>query len=223
MRSWRLPRLRSTRTILALSGSVLVSAWALATEPATPPPPVPPVPPAAPVAPAPSDVASCPERPVAYVLEGYDPQGRPNRAGPLLQAAGFDVRPLPLDRSPFDLKGLIFLGSRASDRPEYARYMRQYAGKLHGFVDRGNVLVQMAQPRRSRPCPRSCPPPRSPAVRPRGWPRCTCWPRTARCWQVGEGQAGTGLAAGGRGRTCSARRAGSRSCWPGTPPPIARC
>jgi hypothetical protein len=89
------------------------------------------------------DPASCPERPVAYLLPGPDPAG--NRDREVLAAAGFEVRPLPLDRSPFDLRGLIYIGAGASARPEYAPYMKHHAAALYGFVDRGNLLLQLPQ------------------------------------------------------------------------------
>jgi Calcineurin-like phosphoesterase len=89
------------------------------------------------------DTAGCPERPVAYLLPGTEPAG--NRDQEALAAAGFEVRPLPLDRSPFDLRGLVYIGAGASTRSGYSSYMRQHAAALYGFVDRGNVLVQLSQ------------------------------------------------------------------------------
>jgi len=62
-----------------------------------------------------------------------------------LTEAGFDVQPLPLDQSPTTLKGVIVLGSFTSESPAYAAYMKKYATDLYGFVDRGNVLLQMDQ------------------------------------------------------------------------------
>jgi len=83
--------------------------------------------------------------PTAYVFDHADPwTGRENAAAKL-EAAGFDVRPLPLDRTPRGLEGLIFIASFASDHPAYAGYMREYADDLYNFVDEGNLLVQMTQ------------------------------------------------------------------------------
>ncbi|PCC68990.1 hypothetical protein SAMN02745121_05677 [Nannocystis exedens] len=62
-----------------------------------------------------------------------------------LEAAGFTVDPLPLDRSPWGLDGLIVLGSGASELPEYAEYMQSYADDLYFFVDEANVLLELAQ------------------------------------------------------------------------------
>jgi 3',5'-cyclic AMP phosphodiesterase CpdA len=104
-------------------------------------------PPSSPGAPAPAP--ACPDAPTAWLLEAAAERG----AAALLRAAGFRVQPLPLDRSPFDLRGLVFIGSFASAEPRYAAYMRAHAGNLHGFVDRGNVLVQMPQAAAREPAP----------------------------------------------------------------------
>jgi len=63
-----------------------------------------------------------------------------------LLAAGFTVAPLPLDRSPRDLDGLVVFGSGASELPEYAAYMQRYADDLYFFVDEANVVLSLAQP-----------------------------------------------------------------------------
>jgi 3',5'-cyclic AMP phosphodiesterase CpdA len=118
-----------------------------------------PVPTAAATA-VPGGPAACPEPPTAWVLEGDRPMGARTTAGAagagaaaLLRAAGFSVQPLPLDRSPFDLRGLVFIGSFASAAPGYAAYMRAHAADLYGFVDRGNVLVEMPQAAAREPSP----------------------------------------------------------------------
>lgn len=81
----------------------------------------------------------------AYVWDFADRWTNMTGAARLLKEAGFDVEPLPLDRSPFELRGLIFIGSFASEDPQYAPYMKQYAAALYAFVDKGNVLMQMTQ------------------------------------------------------------------------------
>lgn len=90
----------------------------------------------------------CATPPIAYVLE---PEG--GRAKELLDVAGFEVRDLPLNASPGYLQGLIWIGSYASDMPEYAAFMETYAADLYAFVDRANVLVQMAQSAATEPTP----------------------------------------------------------------------
>lgn len=63
-----------------------------------------------------------------------------------LAKAGFEVEKLPLDKDPYKLVAdLIFLASFCSESPEYAAYMKEHAKGLYNFVDRGHVLVQMAQ------------------------------------------------------------------------------
>lgn len=77
---------------------------------------------------------------VAYVFDA-------NAAGAtaMLEQAGFEVRPLPRDRSPRLLRGLIALPSFASDDPAYAAYMARYAAELDEFVAGANVLIQLPQ------------------------------------------------------------------------------
>lgn len=90
----------------------------------------------------------------AYVLEVEDEHTQATGdASARLEAAGFDVQPLPLDRSPWGLEGLIFLGSFASTHPEYAEYMARNAGDLYRFVDEANVLVQLTQADEQEPEP----------------------------------------------------------------------
>jgi 3',5'-cyclic AMP phosphodiesterase CpdA len=92
-----------------------------------------------------TEAGECPAHPKAYVFENDGMSGMPSRAAELLANAGFEVLPLPLDQPPDQLSGLIFLGSYASDAPGYSDYVAEHAEELHAFVDRANVLVQMAQ------------------------------------------------------------------------------
>lgn len=92
-------------------------------------------------------------RPVAYVLEYRDQSTNHIGAARLLEEAGFEVFALPLDRSPWELSGLIFFGSFASEHPEYAKYMEEYGDDLADFVAQGNVLVQLAQTDRAESVP----------------------------------------------------------------------
>jgi 3',5'-cyclic AMP phosphodiesterase CpdA len=86
------------------------------------------------------------DRPRALVLEHVDQWTDSAQAAELLQRAGFDVAPLPLDESPSTLDAeLIMLGSFASEHPEYAAYMQQYAANLNRYVDTGHTLLQMTQ------------------------------------------------------------------------------
>ncbi len=70
-----------------------------------------------------------------------------------LAGAGFVVAALPLDRSPWGLDGLIVFGSGASELPEYAGYMREYADDLYSFVDEANVVLDLAQSAKTEPRP----------------------------------------------------------------------
>jgi hypothetical protein len=90
-------------------------------------------------------VPVCPDTPIAWLFEEADPYTGVTGAAQLLAAAGFEVRPLPLDRSPAELRGLLVLGAFVSESPLYKAYMAAYAGELHHFVDRSNVLLQLAQ------------------------------------------------------------------------------
>jgi 3',5'-cyclic AMP phosphodiesterase CpdA len=68
------------------------------------------------------------------------------RATELLERAGFEVKPLPLDESPIAFEAeLIMIGSFASEHPQYASYMERYAEDLYKYVDRGHTLLQMTQ------------------------------------------------------------------------------
>lgn len=99
-------------------------------------------------------IFNCPEVPTAYVLEHADPYTMVvGEATQLLAAAGFDVQPLPLDRDPRELQGLIFLGSFASESPAYADYLARNATSLYTFVDAANVLVQLTQADQTEPTP----------------------------------------------------------------------
>jgi hypothetical protein len=88
---------------------------------------------------------NCPAVPTAYFFDFADPFTGMLGTQKALSAAGFNVQPLPLDQSPTSLSGLIIFGSFSSSSPDYVTYMGKYAADLYGFVDRGNVLVQMDQ------------------------------------------------------------------------------
>lgn len=70
-----------------------------------------------------------------------------------LSAAGFQVEPLPLNRSPWGLSGLIVIGAGAASMPEYDAYMQAYADDLYYFVDEANVLLQLGQDADAEPEP----------------------------------------------------------------------
>ncbi|MBA2115424.1 hypothetical protein HOV93_26050 [Planctomycetes bacterium FF15] len=86
-----------------------------------------------------------PHRTQAYVWDHLDEWTNRSGSALMLTEAGFDVKPLPMDKSPWGLSGLIFIGSFASEDPAYPKYMQKYAEDLYKFVDDGNVLVQMTQ------------------------------------------------------------------------------
>ncbi len=88
---------------------------------------------------------NCPAVPTAYVFDYADPFTGLLGTQKALTEAGFDVRPLPLDQSPTSLEVLVIFGSFSSTSPDYVAYMGKHAADLYGFVDRGNVLVQMDQ------------------------------------------------------------------------------
>lgn len=96
---------------------------------------------------------NCPAVPTAYFFDFADPYTGLLGTQSALTEAGFDVQPLPLDQSPSSLKGMIVFGSFASESPDYGVYMNKYAADLYGFVDRGNVLVQMTQNATTEPSP----------------------------------------------------------------------
>jgi 3',5'-cyclic AMP phosphodiesterase CpdA len=86
------------------------------------------------------------DRPRALVLEHIDQWTHSARAMELLDEAGFEVAPLPLDASPADLEAeLILFGSFASEHPGYAAYMKRYAEDLRAFTASGRTIVQLAQ------------------------------------------------------------------------------
>jgi len=94
-----------------------------------------------------SDALSCAAVPTAYVWYGEgDGPAMEGGVHELLVDAGFDVRELPRDRSPWELRGMILLGSSASADPAYAAYMTRYGVDLYNFVDKANLLVEMSQP-----------------------------------------------------------------------------
>ena len=64
---------------------------------------------------------------------------------PILARAGFDVRPLPIDRNPSELRGLIFFSSFVSETAVYREYVAKNAIGLYTFVDKGNVLDIFAE------------------------------------------------------------------------------
>jgi hypothetical protein len=70
-----------------------------------------------------------------------------------LAPAGFDVRPLPLDRSAFGLQGIVVIGSGASAMPGYVEYMQAYGEGLYYFVDDANVLIELDQDPEVEPTP----------------------------------------------------------------------
>lgn len=87
-----------------------------------------------------------PPQPKALVWEIADTWTHAQGATELLEAAGFEVAPLPLDQSPWLLDAdLIFLGSFVSEDPAYADYMKKYGEDLYNFVDKGHLLVQFTQ------------------------------------------------------------------------------
>jgi hypothetical protein len=89
---------------------------------------------------------NCPDVPTAYVMEYADPYtGVVGDATALLTAAGFNVLPLPLDRDPRQLRGLIYFGSFVSESPAYRDYLMRNPTSVYTFVDAGNVLIQMTQ------------------------------------------------------------------------------
>lgn len=88
----------------------------------------------------------------AYVWENVDATTNRAGAGELLRRAGFHVIPMPLNEPPWAPGSLpetdvdlIFIGSYVSDSPAYAAYMNQHGAALDDFIDRGGVIVQMAQ------------------------------------------------------------------------------
>ncbi|MEX2243592.1 MAG: metallophosphoesterase [Fimbriimonadaceae bacterium] len=84
--------------------------------------------------------------PTAYVLEHSDQWTGGAHAARLLQDAGFEVKPLPLDASPSQLPdGLIVFGSFSCEMPGYPEYMGRYKDDLLAFIARGNVALQLTQ------------------------------------------------------------------------------
>lgn len=93
-----------------------------------------------------TSLLSAQHKPTAYVFEYKDPWTQSLGAAESLTRAGFEVSPLPLDRSPREAEvDLIFLGSFVSENPAYHDYMKQYASELYHYVDKGHLLVQMTQ------------------------------------------------------------------------------
>ena len=97
---------------------------------------------------------NCPEVPTAYLLAHADPYtGSEGSAAQLLTQAGFVVQPLPLDRNPSELQGMIFFGSFVSESPAYQDYVSRNAANLYTFIDKANLLVQLAQADQKEPTP----------------------------------------------------------------------
>ncbi len=89
---------------------------------------------------------NCPEVPTAWVFDFLDPHtGELGNASELLVQAGFEVKPLPLDRDPRELQGLLFFGTFASESQAYRDYVATNARAIYTFVDAANVLLQMPQ------------------------------------------------------------------------------
>ncbi len=85
-------------------------------------------------------------KPRALVFEHVDQWTKSARLTELLEAAGFEVAPLPLDESPFAFdEELIAIGSFASEHAAYTEYMQQYADDLYNYVDKGHTLLQLTQ------------------------------------------------------------------------------
>ncbi|WPJ97917.1 LamG-like jellyroll fold domain-containing protein [Coraliomargarita algicola] len=125
----------------------------------TPDPEIPPTPELTPDPGAGPNTAN-PEGLTAYVWETADPYSGRTGAAELLRRAGFHVETLALDQSPYDNTqnpsedvDLIFIGSFVSESEAYATYMAQYSDDLYNFVDRGGLLVQMAQADQTEPVP----------------------------------------------------------------------
>lgn len=94
------------------------------------------------------------ERPRALVLEIADPWTKQVGAARLLAEAGFEVAPLPLDRSPrFADAEVLWIGSFASESAEYREYVQKFHEDLQHYVGRGHVLVQLTQADQTEPQP----------------------------------------------------------------------
>ena len=105
-------------------------------------------------------------QPLAYLFDHEDKWTHSAHAADLLRAAGFRVEPLPLDRPPIELDSeVILLGSFVSEDPRYAAYMARHARGLFDYVDKGHVLVQLAQADQTEPVP-----PFLPSTSSRGFP-----------------------------------------------------
>ena len=86
------------------------------------------------------ETARCSGQPRAWVL------AQPGSStAAWLSGAGFAVEPLPLDRSPAGLHGLVVIGSNASEMPQYLAFMQRYADDLYRFAAGPNVLLALAQ------------------------------------------------------------------------------
>jgi hypothetical protein len=93
-----------------------------------------------------ASTAAADAAPRALVLEHTDQWTNSSQLTELLESAGFEVAPLPLDESPFAFdEELIVFGSFASEHPGYAAYMSAYADDLYNYVDKGHTLLQFTQ------------------------------------------------------------------------------
>jgi hypothetical protein len=89
------------------------------------------------------DAFACSAVPVAHVLELG--AGETDALREALAAAGFDVKSLPDDVSPSELRGLLVIPAFASSSSAYANYMERHATDLYTFVDAANVLLELTQ------------------------------------------------------------------------------
>ncbi len=82
----------------------------------------------------------------ALVLDHKDPHSKVLGTRAALEAAGFEVDDLPLNRSASSLRAdVIVLGSFSSEAPDWWKYSRSKMDGLRRFVAKGGVVVQFAQ------------------------------------------------------------------------------
>ena len=94
--------------------------------------------------------SNCGEQPNIYVIAKPD---RYDRLSEMLTDVGFTVYPLPLDVSPFTLKGSILLGADLAGSEDYDNYISKNSNSLYDFVDAANVLIQLNQDADNEPTP----------------------------------------------------------------------
>lgn len=99
-----------------------------------------------------SGTAACVECPTAHIVPGATAAAADALAA-ALRGAGFAVAQVDPERSPAELRGLIVIPSNVSESPDYSRYLDRYGADLLDVVDRGNVLLQLAQSERAEPTP----------------------------------------------------------------------